>query len=229
MKCFSVGNQVVLGVALSMMVTGLVFAQVRGLTPVGAVPAAGGAGAGATEEKLRIVRFPQPSKASMVRTPVFSANASGLQSKLSGKPREWGVFEIQYSTGAKWTDELAFTYHVMTKGTDEEGKTAFSYYTAAIRYIDIPKGNHMSCVVLPPSLVERYGDPVALALEIVGKDGTVLISQSETTPANLFPSKEWWKDPQVLDNPQVKRRSGLLDRSKTPFALINADDYEVVQ
>jgi hypothetical protein len=85
----------------------------------------------------------------------------------------------------------------------------------------------MSCVVLPPSLVERYGEPVSLALEIMGKEGTVLESKSESTIP--YPVKEWWKSSQVLDNPQVKRRSGLVDRSKTPFALINAYDYEVVQ
>ncbi|MCL2104288.1 MAG: hypothetical protein FWH21_04435 [Kiritimatiellaeota bacterium] len=228
MKRLSAGKDVVLGVALSMMVVGLVFAQgTRGLTPVGAAPAAGGSGAGATEEKLRIVRFPQPGKASMIRTPVYSQNASGLQSKLSGKPREWAVFEVQYSTGAKWTDELAFNYHLMTKGKDEDGKDAYSYYTVTVRYIDIPKGNHMSCVALPPSQVERYGDPVSLALEVMGKDGTVLAAQSESTIP--YPTKEWWKDSQVLDNPQVKRRNGLVDRAKTPFALINAEDYEVVQ
>jgi len=68
---------------------------------------------------------------------------------------------------------------------------------------------------------------VALALEIVGKDGTVLASESKAMIP--FPSPEWWKDSQVLDNAKVKRRQGLVDRSKTPFALVNADDYEVVQ
>jgi len=224
MKRFSVEKKMVLGVALSaVMATGSVFAQqpARGT--------AGGGGGGAADEKIRIVRFPQTPKASMVRTPVYNVNVSGLQNKLSGKPREWAVFEIQYSTGAKWTDELAFNFHVMTKGKNEDdGKDAFSYYTATVRYIDIPKGNHMSCVVLPPSLVERYGEPVSLALEIMGKEGTVLVSQSES-PTVPYPSKEWWKDPQVLDSPLCKRRAGLVSRSKSPFALINADDYEVEQ
>ena len=115
----------------------------------------------------------------------------------------------------------------MTLGKDEAGKNEFSYYTATVRYIDIPKGDHMSCVVLPPSLVERYGEPVALALEIMGKDGTVLAGKWESTIADL--KNEWWKNPQIMDNAMVKRRAGLVDRSKTPFALINMDDYEVVQ
>ncbi len=59
------------------------------------------------------------------------------------------------------------------------------------------------------------------------KDGTVLASESPAGGMSL--PKEWWKDSKVLDNPSVTRRTGLVDRSKTPFALINPDDYEVVQ
>jgi hypothetical protein len=163
----------------------------------------------------------------MVRTPEYSTSAVGGQAKISKRPREWALFEIQYSTSAKWTDELSFTYHVMTKGKDDEGKEHYSYYTLTLRYVNIPKGDHMSSVALPPSMVERYGEPVSLALEIVGKDGTVLDSGNDTIIP--YPAKEWWKDPNVLDKPQVTRRTGgLMDRSKTPFALINADDYEVV-
>lgn len=181
------------------------------------------------DEKVELKRFPKPGKTAMVRTPDFNPSSSvgGAQPKISKRPREWALFEIQYATAAKWLDELSFTYHVMTKGKDEEGKDAYSYYTITLRYVNIPKGDHMSCIALPPSMVERYGEPISLALEVVGKDGTVLASQSES---NInYPTKEWWKDPNVLDRPQVSRRAGLLDRSKTPFALINADDYEVVQ
>lgn len=114
----------------------------------------------------------------------------------------------------------------MTKGKDEEGKDGFSYYTLTLRYIDIPKGEHMSCVALPPSQVERHGEPVAVALEITSKEGKILDSNA----ASVIPLPEkWWKESKVLDNSALKRRTGILDRSKTPFALINADDYEVVQ
>lgn len=181
----------------------------------------------AGDEKVEIKRFPPPNKTAMVRTPEFNANVTGGQPKISKRPREWALFEVKYATGAKWMDELSFTYHVMTKGKDDDGKDVYSYYTLTLRYINIPKGDHMSCVALSPSMVERYGEPVSLALEIVGKDGTVLASQSESIVN--YPTKEWWKDANVLDKPQVSRRTGLMDRSKTPFALVNADDYEVVQ
>ena len=178
------------------------------------------------EGRVKIERFPAPGKASMIKTPEFNARANGLQSAVNSKRREWAVFEVKYSTSKRWTDELTFTYHLLSKGKDEKGMTSFSYYTAAVRYQDIPQGDHMSCVVLPPSQVERYGSPVALALEVSGKDG-VLTSAFKNSGISL--GKEWWKNSKVLDDPKVKRRTGLVDRSKSPFYLINLDDDEVVQ
>ena len=169
--------------------------------------------------------MPSPGKTTMVRTPEYNCNSQSM-TKVSKRPREWALLEVMYETGAKWTDELVFDYYVMTKGKSDEGKEAFSFYTAKVRYVDVPKGEHMSCVALPPSQVERYGEPIAEALEITGKDGKIMDSKSSSTMP--FP-KEWWKDPKVLDNPTVTRRTGMVERSKTPFALINPDDYEVVQ
>ena len=37
------------------------------------------------------------------------------------------------------------------------------------------------------------------------------------------------QSPEAAAREFAGRRNGLIDRSKTPFALINADDYEVVQ
>lgn len=194
---------------------------------------AGGQARG-TEEQARITRFPPPGKTAMVRTPEFNVGVNNIQPRVTRRPREWALFEIKYDTSAKWTDELLFQYHLITKGKSEEGKgDTYSYYNASVRYINIPKGTHMSSVALPPSLVERYGEPVAVALEITAKDGTVLDSQSATVGINL--PKEWWRDTNVMDkvdqqgNPFLARRVGLLERSKTPFALVNIDDYEVVQ
>ncbi|MDA3925256.1 MAG: hypothetical protein PF904_11225 [Kiritimatiellae bacterium] len=177
-------------------------------------------------DRIEIERMPPPNKTSVIRTPEFDYNVQNTMPKVTRKPREWALFEIKYSTSAKWTDELTFNYHVMTRGEDEEGNEIYNYYTTTVRYIDIPKGDHMSCVAIAPSQVERYGKPVALALEIVDKNGEVRDSKSEIT-INL--PDEWWKNSKVLDNPKLKRRQGLVDRSKTPFALINIDDYEVVQ
>lgn len=178
------------------------------------------------EDTIRIERMPPPNKTAIIRTPEYGARVQNTMPAVTRKPREWALFEVKYSTSAKWTDELTFNYHVMTKGADDEGKEIFSYYTAAVRYIDIPKGDHMSCMAIPPSQVERYGSPVAVALEIVDKDGEIRDSKTEKT---IPLPDEWWKSSAVLDNEKLKRRVGMIDRAKTPFALINIDDYEVVQ
>lgn len=197
----------------------------------------GGAG-GANAGEVRILRFPAAGKTAMVRTPEFSVNVNNIQPRVAKRQREWALFEVRYVTSAKWTDELKFDYHVMTKGKSEDGKgDAYSYFTASVRYVDIPEGDHMSCVALPPSLVERYGEPIVLTLEIVGKDGTVLASKTEVGKGMNLGGKEssWWRESSIMDsrddagNPRIARRNGLLERSKTPFALINLDDYEVVQ
>lgn len=213
-----------------LMVAGPGMAQTSRLGQRTAGPAGGAARAAGNSEKaetVKISRMPPPGKTSMVRTPEFNYNVQNTMPRVTRKPREWALFEVKYETSAKWMDELKFDYHVMTKGKNEEGKEAYSYYTTSIRYVDIPKGDHMSSVAIPPSLAERYGEPVAVALEITGKDGTVLASESPAGGMAL--PKEWWKDSKVLDNPNVTRRTGMIDRSKTPFALVNPDDYEVVQ
>ncbi len=191
------------------------------------------AGAKKDEETVKISRFPPPGKTAMVKTPEFNFSVNNIQPKVNRKQREWALFEVKYETSARWTDQLTFVYHVMTKGRDDQNKELFSYYTTTVKYIDIPKGDHMSCVALPPSLVERYGEPIALALEVTGKDGSVLASEALASGIQL--PQEWWRDSNVMDkrdatgNPFLVRRVGLVDRLKTPFALINPDDYEVVQ
>ena len=178
------------------------------------------------ENRIKIERLPPPNKTAVIRTPEYDVNVQNTMSKVSRKPREWALFEAKYSTSAKWTDELTFNFYVMTKGVDENKKEIFNFYATTVRYIDIPKGDHMSCAAIPPSQIERYGKPVAVALEIIDKDGEIADSKSETTIK--FPEK-WWKNSTVLDSAKVKRRPGMIDRSKTPFALVNIDDYEVVQ
>jgi len=199
-------------------------------------PRSGTGGGAAAAGEVKISRFPPPGRATMVRTPEFNVNMSGGERGIARKKREWALFEVRYVTSAKWTDELKFDYHVMTKGKSDDGRSeTYSYFTASVRYIDIPEGDHMSCVVLPPSLVERYGEPVAVSLEITGKEGTVLASRTEVAPGVGKLPESWWRESSVMDsrdqagNPRIVRRSGLLERSKTPFALINLDDYEVVQ
>jgi len=190
----------------------------------GAVPGA----ARGTELAARIRRMPKLNRSIQQRTPEFT-QTSGRVSR--GKPREWALFEVTYETAADWSDEISFTYYVMAERRAVDGKKEYSLYQTTVRYVDVARGEHISCVVLPPTALQRYGDPVALAVEITAPDGTSLATDSvnDGREGKALPV-EWWKAKEVLDSKSVVRRDAyLVDRSKTPFAWVNMDDYEVVK
>ena len=188
------------------------------------------AGVGVAEPAEGEVKLKMGSiKSMLTEAPEFQFNGKTPR-QINNKKRLWGVFDVEYTTRDRWMDQLSFTYHVLSAGVDEEsGRKMFNYYTLTLRYADIAKGQHRSCAVLIPSQIERYGIPVALAVEVMGKNGDVIATEMATAGINL--PADWWKNDKVMNNPSVKveRRGGLVERSKTPFALVNPNDYEVVQ
>ena len=169
----------------------------------------------------------------------------GGMGQVFKKPRKWIVLEMKYDTYAQWQDQLTVTWHVMldiTKATEKKEKLApgqkppaqYSYYTTSVTYINIPQGSHAASVCLPPSVLERYGEPVVIAATITNKEGDVLAMQNQGA-AQLKLGESWWENDKVLSavnkqgDPLIERRQGMVDRSKTIFALVNPNDYEVVQ
>ncbi len=140
---------------------------------------------------------------------------------------EWAEIEVRYDTAPDWIDGLTFRYHVMGLREDRTGP-AYSLYRTTVRYIDIKEGrDHRSTVFLRPNTIKRYGELVAVAVEILYEGKTVAI-ESDTAAKHIPP--DWWQNPRVTENPAVTVRDGyLLARSKTPFAFINVDDYEAEQ
>lgn len=219
----------------------------RGAARRGAVGADGGAAvAQGKDARVLITRKAQVRSACLLSAP--SANGNTNLGKVFKKPRQWIVPELEYQTAADWQDELLFTWHILLDAKtakqpdkpskDKEPVSRYSYYTAAVRYVNVPKGSHAASVVLPPSVLERYGEPAAVAVVISNKEGDVLDGQNEGAEAVVGKklAEKWWENSdQVLSAkdakgvPLITRRQGLLDRSKTIFALINPDDYEAVQ
>ena len=203
----------------------------------GAVAAAKG-----KDARVAISRKAQLGSVCIQHAPV--ANGS-TNMKVSRGARKWIVPELEYQTLADWMDELTVTWHVLLDSKtaklrdkpskDKEPVPQYSYYTATVRYANIPKGAHGASVVLPPSVFERYGEPVVISVRIVNKEGDVLAGQDEGA-AKLFgkSAENWWENDNVMSAkdkagaPLIARRQGLLDRSKTIFALVNPDDYEMV-
>lgn len=231
-------------VSLMAMVTLMAGAQNRRSSiRRGAVGADGGAAvAQGKDARVLITRKASLGSACLQSAP--SANGSTYLGKVFKKPRQWIVPELEYQTAADWQDELTVTWHVLLDSKtakqrdrpskDKEPVPQYSYYTVAVRYANIPKGSHAASCVLPPSVLERYGEPTVISVRITNKEGDTLDGQDEGA-SNLKMPDEWWTSDQVFSakdkkgTPLIARRQGLLDRSKTIFALINPDDYEMVQ
>ncbi len=195
--------------------------------------------------KVQIVQMPKIGAQSLIPAPVFNAQMQGGAQPIVKKIRRWGVFELQYATYVKWQEELSFTWHVLcdTSKAKEKDRSkdaaplpAYVYYTTTVRYINIPDGNHMACTCLPPSAIDRYGEPVAITVLITNKDGDELALDGFGNVKGVDVKSKWWEDDRVMGavdkkgKQLVELRAGLLlDRSKTPFALINSADYEVIQ
>ena len=82
--------------------------------------------------------------------------------------------------------------------------------------------------VLHPNTIKRYGDVVAVAVEI-STGGTLMDVDSDVDKGVKLPEK-WWQDPNVLNSDSVTVREGyLMNRWQTPFAYVNFDDFEVTR
>ncbi len=211
---------------VSMLVVGLAVdgAWAQGVVRPAAVAPRGAPVAADTRKQLVIRHMPRLSKVKQP-TPQFNTSASR---QSTGRAREWGVFEVTYDTVPEWMDEVVVTYYLMAERRGTEAKKEYALFQTTVRYADVPRGDHTACVVLPPAAVLRYGDQfIGFAVEFTAADGTLLAVQSEVAGSVL--RAEWWKNTDVTESKSVVKRDGLVDRSKTPFALVNIDDYEVVK
>ncbi len=228
------------------------FAQVRSATAgVGGNAVVGpGAPAGGTvaNSPIRVAAggFPRLSRINLQETPSYTSTIN-MSRKGRGRVRQWALFEVTYETAPAWLDEVEFNYTVMLRRPTEKNTDEYSIFRASVKYLDVAGalnplnangGVHQSCVVLHPNAFTRYGDErdgatrgvVAIVLEI-SVDGRVMATESEVAaPYRTKIPADWWKNPQVLNSDAVKMRDGyLMDRSKSPFAMINPDDYEMVK
>jgi hypothetical protein len=191
--------------------------------------------------KIIVEQGPQLGQTACLRAPVI-AGASNV-GQCYKKPRSWIVLEAKYATfgtdNSKFQDQLTFTWHVLleTKSATEnkgnrEGLAPYSYFTTAVTYFNIPVGSHASSVVLPPSYLERYGEPKAVGFVITNANGEELGGDCWSEIKGIPAGKKFWDNSDIMDakfkdgKPMIERRQGLVDRSKTIWALVNPNDYE---
>lgn len=190
------------------------------------------------EAKITIDQFPKTGRASCLAAPGVSG--ASIIGTCYNKPRQWIVLEAKYSTYAKWQDQLTFTWHVLleTKSASEnkgnkEGLPPYSYFTASTTYSNIPMGSHAASVCLHPSYRERFGEPKAIGLVITNAKGEVLAGDCESEIKGIDAHKQFWENADIMNakqggEPMIERRQGLVDRSKTIWALVNPNDYEYI-
>ena len=204
------------------------------------------------DAKVRISQMPNIGPQSLLMAPQLQAQ--GGSQPITKSRRQWGVYEMTYGTAQMWTEDLTINWYVLceTKKAKQidRSKTAarlpqYVYYTLVSRYVNIPKGDHRSCVCLPPSFIERYGEPVVISCELVTSEGKLLDGENAVNgfgyvTAGKFTEEtkekmEWWNKDDIINakdkngDAMIEIRQGLVDRSKSPFYLVNNADYETIQ
>ena len=160
-----------------------------------------------------------------IKTPEYDTNIP----RGRASARNWLQIVTTYETTEEWTEEIVFSYHVLVE-KQEKGKPKYTLFKGSVAYIEVEKGRrHLSTMFLRPNTVKRYGEPVAIGVEVFVK-GELADSASEEDPrvkAQLarLGKGNWWE--QEI-NAEIKN-GYLLKKNETPFAFINCDDYETIK
>lgn len=191
--------------------------------------------------KINIQQEPKLGRVACFTAP--SVPGSSLIGQAYTKPRKWIVLETKYETfggeKSRFLDQLTFTWHVLLekKSASEDksnlcGDAPYSYFTTSATYFNIPMGSHAASVCLAPSYLERYGEPKAVGLVISNEKGEMLAGDCWSEVKGINPHTKFWEDSKIMNangadgKPMIERRQGLVDRSKTIWALVNPNDYE---
>ncbi|MBR3221204.1 MAG: hypothetical protein IKF72_03150 [Kiritimatiellae bacterium] len=189
------------------------------------------------EAKILVDQMPKTGQQCCLTAP--SIQGASMVGQCYTKPRKWIVIETKYTTYAKFLDQLTFNWHVMleTKSAKENkgnkmGLAPYSYFNTTVTYFNIPQGSHAACVCLPPSYLELYGEPKAIGFTISNQNGDILGGGTVSEVKGIKSDTQFWEDQNIMNasgpdgKPMVERRQGLVDRSKTIWALVNPNDYE---
>lgn len=189
------------------------------------------------EAKIIVDQMPKTGQSCCLGAP--SLQGATMIGQCYQKPRRWIVVETKYTTFAKFLDQLTFNWHVLleTKSAKENkgnrmGLAPYSYFNTTVTYFNIPQGSHAACVCLPPSYLELYGEPKAIGFTISNQNGDILGGGTVSEVKGIKADTKFWEDDKIMNasgadgKPMIERRQGLVDRSKTIWALVNPNDYE---
>jgi len=190
------------------------------------------------EAKVNIDQMPKTGSSCCLPAP--GIQGASMVGQCYTKPRKWIVVEAKYTTYAQFLDQLTFNWHVMLdvqSAKENKGNkmklAKYSYFNATTTYYNIPQGSHAACVCLPPSYLELYGEPKAIGFEVSNQNGDILAGGTVSEIKAIKPDSKFWENKDLMNSQDpktgkawVERRQGLVDRSKTIWALVNPNDYE---
>ena len=185
-----------------------------------AAPAAGPAGSNPGEVKiLKLTDFND-----------YKQKAKSITGKTSQKSRVWGVFDVTFQTVPQWIDSMTITYTVMLfnpKADAKKNEKQLTLMQTTVEYADVAQDReHKAGAVVLPAALLRLGEPIGFAasISVAGKE----VASQGVSRGPLSSHKEWWKEDAVLNSPNVQRRDAyMMDRMKSPFQLVDPDDYEM--
>lgn len=185
-----------------------------------AAPAAGPAGTNPGDVKiLKLTDFND-----------YRQKAKSITGKTSQKSRIWGVFDVTFQTVPQWIDSMTITYTVILlnpKPDAKKGEKPMTLMQTTVEYADVAQDReHKAGAVVLPAALLRLGEPLgfAVSISVGGKE----VASQGVGKGPLQSHKEWWKDSAILDHPNVQRRDAyMMDRMKSPFQLVDPDDYEL--
>jgi hypothetical protein len=200
-----------------------------------AVAQAPAPGAPAAAEKTVMIKNVYGLEANArLRTPVYQVNGGGKIVRATGNViREWVQVVAEYLVASdpksRWFNQVTFQFYVLTAMDNREMKTKdYTIFRGQVAYSDVDRlrrDARWATLYLRPTAVPRYGEPIAVAVE-VSVDGRIMDTKMDVArpyAEMLSREKEWWK------NPKLPVKDGyLLKASDTPFAFINVDDFEEI-
>jgi len=197
---------------LSLLVIPGVWGQMRG-------PASGPGAKPAGVVKIRSIAG--LGQREMVKTPEYNTSVSRGKAPAGN----WAQILVTFETTPEWINELVFQYYVLCYNKTSErdpGRKEYTLFKGAVTHRDVPRGkSRQTAMYLRPNTLARYGNVVAVAVEVL-YNGEVVDLKSEEGGAKI--PKDWWKSPEL-----TVKDGYLFNRQETPFAFVNPDDFEAVK
>lgn len=160
----------------------------------------------------------------------YKQKAKSITGKTSQKSRVWGVFDVTFQTTPAWIDSMTITYTVILfnpKADAKKNEKQLTLMQTTVEYADVQQDReHKAGAVVLPAALLRLGEPIGFAatISVGGKE----VASQGVSRGPLAAHKEWWKEDAVLNSPNVQRRDAYMtDRMKSPFQLVDPDDYEL--